>query len=313
MLKTINTHKHHLFISILTFIIIASIILLPVLSTPSTQESKIKTPNQFINLVNRNLKVVSSSSNSNSFTKSSSIISSSILLSNNSSIISSISQQPKAETKIIEEIKLVIAQPIKPIPVENIEPQNEIVEKVVPPKPNVEELPKALPKPIIRETPKVITQTVIESKPLSKEIIAPAQIIEPPKPNIDNLFTTTGCDQSQASQMLNIVNNHRAANGTKALSFSGQLTGIACSHSKWMSDSGIFSHTGRDNTSPFERCKKAGTYCYAENVAYNTIPNVQDLFDQFKNSPGHNLNMLDPNFVEIGIAFDGIYVTQVFR
>lgn len=290
MLKDTQTHKHHIFTGIFTFLIILAIIVLPILSLPNNQQYQEKTPNQFINLVNSNSSITSSSN----ITNSSSVILSSQVLSS----ISSILEIPKPQLKVIEEVKPVFTQPIAPALVEKIQPQANI---------------ELIPKPIVKETPKPIIQTVVEPKPAPKPVVAPAPIVETPKIVVDNSYIASGCDQNLASQMLDIVNNHRAANGAKKLLLVNQLDGIACAHSKWMTSSGIFSHTGRDGTSPFERCKKAGTYCYAENVAYNTIPNVQDLFEQFKNSAGHNLNMLDPNFVEIGIAFDGIYVTQAFR
>jgi uncharacterized protein YkwD len=37
------------------------------------------------------------------------------------------------------------------------------------------------------------------------------------------------------------------------------------------------------------------------------------LFNQFKGSPGHNANMLDGSYTEVGIGFENIYVTQDFR
>lgn len=296
MLK--NTHKytqtHHVLISIFTSLLILSVIILPILSTPLAKSNAIKTPSQFMNLINNDFSIVRSSSSLSSLTVSK------VIMSSLSSIAISSIETHKPEIKLIEEVKPVFVQPITTVPVQNIEPQTEIQEIIIP-----------QPKPTIKETPKPIVKNITEPKPTP--IVAPTPIIQTPKIVVDNSFTSTGCDQSLAIAMFNEVNDHRVANGVKKILLSEQLSNIGCAHSKWMTTTGIFSHTGRDGTSPFERCKKAGTYCYAENVAYNTIPNVQDLFNQFKNSPGHNENMLDPNFVEIGIAFDGIYVTQVFR
>ena len=288
-----NTHKYNILISILTFVMIVALILLPILSTPKVQDSQIKTPNQFTNLVN-NITILTSSSQ----------VSATIVLSSLSSIPSSVTVSSTVmamalEPKIVDQPKSVLIEPESPTAIANIEPQSNIKKIVKPPKPTV----KKVVKPTV--------QNVIEIKPTPKSVAAP--VVEDPKLAVDNSYIATGCDQNLANQMLDLVNNHRVASGSKKISFSSQLAGVACAHSKWMTTSGVFSHTGRDNTNPFERCKRAGTYCYAENVAYNTIPSVQDLFDQFKNSPGHNTNMLDPNFVEIGVAFDGIYVTQIFR
>lgn len=299
MLKNLNKHlhKHPILISLVTTLLIFILVALPLVTTKNVKDSG--ETNRFLQLVSGSSKLSSVSSQSLVSISSSSLLSSSSSSTVSSSSVSLIVKVEPEPKEVTEEVKPVFIQPIKPIPLDNIQPQNNIEKVVVAP----------LPKPIVKETPKPIIQPIIETPPAPK----PAPVVEAPKPQIDNSFTATGCDQNLANQMLTIVNSHRATNGAKALSLSGQLGGIACAHSKWMTTSGIFSHTGRDSTNPFERCKKAGTYCYAENVAYNTIPSVQDLFEQFKNSPGHNLNMLDPNFVEIGIAFDGIYVTQVFR
>jgi uncharacterized protein YkwD len=299
MLKNLNKHLHTnpILISILSVILIFTIVALPLLLNKNNKDSSD---------TSRFLKTISSSAQISSTSSSSSFVNS-VSLSSVATLPLQTSQSsvqipaPEPETKVIQEVKPVFIQPIEPLPIVNIEPQNNLEETFV------------IPKPTIKETPLPIIQSTQEPKQVTQIVTSPTPEIESPKPIVDNAFISTSCDQNLANQMLNIVNSHRVANGAKELALSGQLIGIACAHSQWMTATGIFSHTGRDGTTPFQRCKNAGSYCYAENVAYNTIPNIQDLFDQFKNSPGHNLNMLDPNFVEIGIAFDGVYVTQVFR
>jgi uncharacterized protein YkwD len=296
-----NTNKNHIFISILIIAVIIPLILLPIFATPIKKDSLIKSPTEFTKSVNVDKFEMTTSSTSAS--------SSSAIIVSSSLTISSILETPKPDTKPIEQPKNDSSKEIDQIPAQKIETQNnlEIVPEipkppvVAPPQPKVVELIKPIVEVAI--APKIVEQPAPKSQP----------VVEQPKIVTSDLFSTSGCDSNLASQMLTLVNNHRAQNNANPLSLSSQLDGIACAHSKWMTQTGTFSHTGRDGTSPFERCQKAGTFCYAENVAYNTIPNVQDLFDQFKTSPGHNLNMLDPNFVEVGLAFDGIYVTQVFR
>jgi uncharacterized protein YkwD len=303
MLKNINKHlqKNPILISLSTIIIIFTIVALPILLNRNNKDSS-DTKKFLENLVANVQQSSLVSSQSSVLLKSSN---SSVLSSTNSSLLvsSPVTQLSKTE---------VIPKPIEkvnpPAVIESINTNTALDIKL---QTNIEKNIISQPKPIIKEVSKPIVQNIIETKPTP--IITPVPVIEAPKPVVDNSYVAVGCDQSLASQMLEIVNSHRLANRAKKLSISTQLSNIGCAHSRWMTASGIFSHTGKDSTSPFERCKKAGTYCYAENVAYNTTPNVQDLFEQFKNSPGHNQNMLDPNFVEVGIAFDGIYVTQVFR
>jgi uncharacterized protein YkwD len=193
---------------------------------------------------------------------------------------------------VYEEVKPVFTQPIAP---QIVQTQSEIQPDIAP---KVETVVLA-PKPIV-QTP----------------IVQPAPVVTPPPALVTpktNEFTNSNCNAGLANQMLVLINAHRAANGVGSLSLAGDLNGVSCAHSKWMTATGAFSHTGRDGTNPFERCTKAGTACYAENIAYNTETSALNLFIQLKESPGHNANMLDGGFVEVGLGFDSVYVTQLFR
>ncbi|HYE73728.1 MAG TPA: CAP domain-containing protein, partial [Blastocatellia bacterium] len=100
------------------------------------------------------------------------------------------------------------------------------------------------------------------------------------------------------------INNYRAANGLGQLKVSIALTNA----SKWMSGDmaakNYFSHTDSLNRDPFTRMSSFG-YSYntwkAENIAAGYSDGV-NTFNQWKNSPGHNTNMLNPNFTVIGIG-----------
>jgi uncharacterized protein YkwD len=136
---------------------------------------------------------------------------------------------------------------------------------------------------------------------------------EPVALNQKTNYKSDSCETQKANQMLEILNNYRVENAKPRLTLISDLNQIACAHSKWMSKSGNFSHTGIDQTSPFDRCKLAQTYCLAENIAQNSLRNVQLYMNQFKNSPGHNTNMLNGDYIEAGFGFDGDNVTQIFR
>ena len=91
-----------------------------------------------------------------------------------------------------------------------------------------------------------------------------------------------------------------------------------------MCNQDYFSHTGLDNSTPWDRACDA---CFdlgcgpstgmAENIAAGNS-GAQATFDQWKNSPGHNANMLDGSFTQIGIGRAtgggqyGVYWTNVF-
>jgi uncharacterized protein YkwD len=134
---------------------------------------------------------------------------------------------------------------------------------------------------------------------------------------------TTPLDSEEAA-FLGIINQYRAQNGLGALSACTSLNRAAQGHSEDMRDQNYFSHTGQNGSSPWERACDA---CYelgcgpmtamAENIAAGNS-GAQATFDQWKNSPGHNANMLGASFTVIGIGRAtgggqyGVYWTNVF-
>jgi len=103
---------------------------------------------------------------------------------------------------------------------------------------------------------------------------------------------------------LGMINSYRAQNGLGPLSLNDQLN----TASKWMSqDMGAhnyFSHTDSQGRDPFARMAAFG-YNYntwrGENLAAGT-DSAQAAFDMWRNSAGHNANMLNGNFTVIGIG-----------
>jgi uncharacterized protein YkwD len=134
---------------------------------------------------------------------------------------------------------------------------------------------------------------------------------------------TTPLD-SEEQAFLVILNEYRAQNGLGALTACTSLNRAAQGHSEDMRDKNYFSHTGQDGSSPWERSCDA---CYelgcgpmtamAENIAAGNS-GAQGTFTQWKNSAGHNANMLGPSFKIIGIGRAtgggqyGTYWTNVF-
>ena len=103
---------------------------------------------------------------------------------------------------------------------------------------------------------------------------------------------------------LGLINQYRAQNGLGGLSLDSQLNDA----SKWMSQDmcakNYFSHTDSLGRDPFARMAAFG-YNYntwkGENLAAGT-DTAQAAFDIWRNSPGHNANMLNGNFTVIGIG-----------
>jgi len=114
---------------------------------------------------------------------------------------------------------------------------------------------------------------------------------------------TTPLD-SEEQAFLNLLNQYRGQNGLGTVSIEPNLQAA----SEWMStDMGVhnyFSHTDSLGRDPFQRMREFG-YNYntwlGENIAAGTS-SAQVVFDLWKNSPGHNGNMLNANYKVIGIG-----------
>src|SRR5690606_22774689 len=100
------------------------------------------------------------------------------------------------------------------------------------------------------------------------------------------------------------INNYRAQNGRGALTVSTNLNRAA----HWMgNDLGVnryFSHTDSLGRSPSQRAMDCDYPSGAgENLAAGTNwSTAQAAFDAWRNSSGHNANMLNGNYRQIGIA-----------
>lgn len=103
---------------------------------------------------------------------------------------------------------------------------------------------------------------------------------------------------------LALINNYRAQNGLGTLSLNTELTNASDWMSNDMAVNNYFSHTDSLGRDPFQRMADFG-YSYntwkGENLAAGA-DTAQGAFDLWKNSPGHNANMLNANFKVIGIG-----------
>ncbi|HYE64054.1 MAG TPA: CvpA family protein [Pyrinomonadaceae bacterium] len=120
------------------------------------------------------------------------------------------------------------------------------------------------------------------------------------------------------AQMLELVNQERAAAGLGPLAADPELKEVARQHSADMFARGYFSHITPEGHSPFDRIRAAGiTFRIAgENLAL--APTVAIAHTGLMNSPGHRANILRPQFGRVGIGImdggmRGLMVTQKFR
>ncbi|MBM7614967.1 CAP domain-containing protein [Alkaliphilus hydrothermalis] len=127
----------------------------------------------------------------------------------------------------------------------------------------------------------------------------------------------TGDIQSQALQMVDLVNQERAKNGLPTLSIDQEVARVAGIKSQDMVDQNYFSHYSPTYGSPFEMLDSFGVeYIVAgENLAGNS--SVSAAHTALMNSSGHRQNILHPDFTHIGIGVRrspryGYVYTQMF-
>jgi uncharacterized protein YkwD len=142
---------------------------------------------------------------------------------------------------------------------------------------------------------------------LTSLLAAPAAAQEGVEPSDGNFMiylplirTTT---PSIAQDVVVLVNQERARVGCPPLGVSPQLSVSAQGHSQDMALNNIFSHTGSDGSSPWDRMAATGyTAGAAENVAagYATADLVMAVWMR---SAGHRANILNCGFSEIGVGF----------
>lgn len=109
---------------------------------------------------------------------------------------------------------------------------------------------------------------------------------------------------SEERAFLDLINAYRAQNGVAVLSVSGSLNQAAAWMAKDMADNNYFSHTDSLGRSFSTRLGQCGVQSGGgENIAAGTYrSSAQDAFTAWRNSSGHNANMLRSSFRQIGIA-----------
>lgn len=115
--------------------------------------------------------------------------------------------------------------------------------------------------------------------------------------------TTSDVLEPDEQAFLTLINNYRAQNGRAPLHVSYTLSKAAQWKSTDMGINAYFAHDDLDRTW-VQRIRDCG-YGYGtylgENIAAG-YGNAQAVFDGWKNSPGHNANMLSANYTAIGIG-----------
>ncbi len=125
---------------------------------------------------------------------------------------------------------------------------------------------------------------------------------------ITSLFTLSmpvQAQDAQAWELLDLVNAARNAVGTHSLTMNTQLVAAAQRHSDDMALGDFLSHTGSDGSQFWQRMTDAGYNMSsgAENILQRWDLSAAGAFDQWWNSTGHRNNMMNADYVEVGVAW----------
>lgn len=109
---------------------------------------------------------------------------------------------------------------------------------------------------------------------------------------------------SEEQAFLGLINNYRAQNGKGALTLSTNLNRAATWMAADMGAKGYFSHTDSLGRSPSTRAQNCDYPSGAgENIAAGGAwSSASAAFQAWKNSSGHNANMLNGSYTKIGIS-----------
>jgi len=104
------------------------------------------------------------------------------------------------------------------------------------------------------------------------------------------------------------------------LTLNGTLVGVALGHATDMAQHDYFEHEDLTGHSPADRVRAVGYHekLVGENIAYGPAT-LEEVVKGWLDSPGHCENIMDPRFVEMGIAYapgqssrHGLFWVQVF-
>ncbi|PIO45671.1 CAP domain-containing protein [Phyllobacterium zundukense] len=108
-------------------------------------------------------------------------------------------------------------------------------------------------------------------------------------------------------QTLTLINSYRASRGLSALASHGTLKALARQHNRYQAARNTINHDGFRQRSAQAKAAGLSGIC-TENVGVR-YKNAQHLFSGWRNSAGHNTNLLRPNMRYAGVSVVGAYAT----
>lgn len=105
------------------------------------------------------------------------------------------------------------------------------------------------------------------------------------------------------SEAVRLINKYRKTKGLSTVTIDSTLTETAKLHSRDLAKHDRISHYGSDGTNPWDRVERSGynPQLAAENVGTGQLT-IKEVMQGWKESPGHNKNLLLPDAKHIGIA-----------
>jgi uncharacterized protein YkwD len=116
----------------------------------------------------------------------------------------------------------------------------------------------------------------------------------------DRDYSVTSLDPEVARDL---INQYRHEKGLKPLKLNAGLTEAAKAHSRDLAKWDRISHYGSDGSNPWDRVKRTGykARLAAENVGTGQVT-FREVLKGWKESPGHNKNLLLGDAREMGLA-----------
>ncbi|MTD95205.1 CAP domain-containing protein [Hyphomicrobium sp. xq] len=116
----------------------------------------------------------------------------------------------------------------------------------------------------------------------------------------DRDYSHTALDAERARD---IINQYRKDKGLKPLKLNAELSEAAKAHSRDLAKWDRISHYGSDGSNPWDRVKRVGfkARLAAENVGTGQV-DFNEVMRGWKESPGHNKNLLLGDATHMGIA-----------
>lgn len=112
-------------------------------------------------------------------------------------------------------------------------------------------------------------------------------------------------ESSYVKELAVLINQYRERSQLKALGIDSKLSVLAREHSAAMAKANRLNHDGMPS-----RVQKSGWAMCVENVGWN-YPTAQAQFNGWRESKGHDSNLLDPRVEKMGIGVVSGYVTQI--